>query len=493
MFQPKYASRKRMPMLLKKILLFALVVLASMCSLDLTAQFQSDWENNFANLKGFSDCVINPDSGEVVCLGNTDSGNLQIITSFDAESGEQLQLKVFPENLGIVNTLIYTGKDENYLMVGTLPVVEEDSFTFFTKLIDKNLNIINEVEYVLPTFLDFYPGPYQVDYTIWNNTITVSVYVDSFLRNVFFQLDLDGNIVIAPSGDIYHPPGYDIVANPVDSTFKVIYQSSYSISDSLEYIENSRVDRLFFPSSRIYGSTPWRDDVLIAASSAFNMFGHDHGTSMLYLIDHNEEIVNTVGMTLEDPSHFGEPAEGRPMAIDQDSNIYLVNVASLWGANARELFSIAKFDKELNTLWQHSYSDVGDHRYWIFGVLPKPDGGIILYGTRTNWTQIDSFEGYMVCFDSNGNVISSTEDISDNMPFEMSINSLGRDNVEVIFNEHTSGVINIYDMAGKSLHSQIIDHTNRAEILATNIPDQLVVFNFLSLDGKHNQSVLYNN
>ncbi|MBP6445611.1 MAG: T9SS type A sorting domain-containing protein [Saprospiraceae bacterium] len=130
---------------------------------------------------------------------------------------------------------------------------------------------------------------------------------------------------------------------------------------------------------------------------------HKPGNTIIFLLSHtNSDTIRTVG--------FGSGYLSfliQTMDVSSDSMIYA-------GNNNYQYSEIAKFDKNLNKIWQIQYS-FKDYNQNTFGIKASKDNGFYIYGIKKKISMQDNkWTPFLARFDKNGGFVSSTDGIEFN-------------------------------------------------------------------------------
>ncbi|MBK9254793.1 MAG: T9SS type A sorting domain-containing protein [Saprospiraceae bacterium] len=174
------------------------------------------------------------------------------------------------------------------------------------------------------------------------------------------------------------------------------------------------------------------------------------GSSLLYLIDKDFNIVKHNGININDEFAYAMPSS--TFDITADSMIYLGNTQDY--LQGTERFSVGKFDKELNSIWRLDFSELGLYRYLMRGVRATPDGGVVVFGHRSPWDGGTNLRtGYFIKFNAEGNLVST----SDNDHSGLRLVRVYPNPVSDICSIHLTGYhdgcdIRLYDMNGRIVY-----------------------------------------
>jgi len=439
------------------------------CSaLPCLAQFDYEWDQFDANQSWHHACDINISEGIIGCISRTKS-ELFVVSTFDSETGEQLGLYINEDDDFVLSEIVVIEESGNFLILGRKD--NQGSLSFITMLLSSDLNVINVDEFSFPDI----PNTLTIDvndYVFWNNSIIVLT--QNPIRSTIFQLDLKGNIIVGPTADEYLGLGQTIIHSERDSIFKIIYINSYSLNESFEFIEGSEIYREYFYSGNNYKAINLGDKVLLSTSGLVNQSGLPGNSSLLYLFDGEDNLLSTTGSVIA-PGEGGFPFVGRPLAIDQEDNIYHTNQSL---GPFGEVFQIAKFDQDLNKIWEYVYSDPLNYLYKFNGILPRPSGGVILYGYRQNTGGEVDPSAYLLCLDENGNMVSSSDELEVVSTLKMEVNTLG-DKLSVTLNSACNGTLQFVDTSGRNLGSRQVNGERTLFLdLPSPIPSQIVFITF---------------
>jgi hypothetical protein len=177
---------------------------------------------------------------------------------------------------------------------------------------------------------------------------------------------------------------------------------------------------------------------------------HHQGSTLIFLLSHvNSDTIKSISFGSGELSFIVNN-----MDVSRDSMIYAGNNGYIYS-------EIAKFDKNLNKIWQIQYS-VKDNYIFGFGIKATLDGGFCIYGATYNTYYIP----FIARFDKNGGIVSSTAGLEFSTAVKVSPNPFSQ---YIQLELQTSGAnaeFRLFDMNGRNVFVQhdLIDGLNTIDL-----------------------------
>ena len=306
--------------------------------------------------------------------------------------------------------------DTTYLVAGNIKRNETDSIKIVLRLINSNLDILQEkvIETIISKQASTGFLAYQSDLVAFKNSI-----IYAFGYHAMGDEKMRGLYLVKTS---------KLLSNIEVKSYKQLPLPDLSLPECLLPYQNADTLLLFFPA-KIY-KVDSNLNIVDSLPEDFTRFNNENGVygihrplSAVWLSDkliiggHNQIFSYHSNLTKDTFIHFEFPSNQdvyaayyRCMSVNQDYAFlsFAFNLGSLWYGQENTL-RIVKIDNNLTVYLDKLYNEDDGYYYSAFNTLATKDGGCIIATTRNNLnTQGEQVDIYLLKVDSLGNYDTTT-------------------------------------------------------------------------------------
>ncbi|MBK9254798.1 MAG: T9SS type A sorting domain-containing protein [Saprospiraceae bacterium] len=440
-----------------------LIILFSIVSIIVVKSQEYEWDHENLNTKLQTFFYFPKDSKFGYTIGFNGIERMSMLQKVDGITGEiigTLSMPFIDEIQTEFYRIVYIEETHNLVLLGTMfkkstGSEAPDSSFIVSVLLDTTLQVQDQNYY----FVTDHSYIFHIDYFLnYRNEIllTCNNYKDfpsgTNAQMVTAKLDKEGKMIDFELINFsYHSPCLYVVPEIGNENYLCFSSKIFRFSPDFEF-QSILPD--FYPEFR-FGNMlrvmRWGENYYLAGTSTGSKYKEFKiGSSLLYLIDKDFNIVKHNGVNINDEFAYAMPSS--TFDITADSMIYLGNTQDF--LEGTERFSVGKFDKDLNSVWRLDFSELGLYRFWMWGVRATPDGGVIVFGHRSPWDGGTNLRtGYFIKFNAEGNLVST----SDNDHSGLRLVQVYPNPVSDICTIHLTGYhdgcdIRLYDMNGRNVY-----------------------------------------
>ncbi|MEZ4911369.1 MAG: hypothetical protein R2774_10955 [Saprospiraceae bacterium] len=297
-----------------------------------------------------------------------------------------------------IHKIVSIENEQKFLLIGSSQVIEASSENrqyLVTCQIDANFEPLqyNVKEFDVKGYLFNMNYFKQNDDTIFMSINVYSASLGEDSEQVFALLNKKGEVVKSTIDIGFNC--YSIIES--EGGYDCMGVNIKKFSKGFDYIsKNEEYIKIFVPTNQHKAVRLGKNKILVGSISPQidNEF-----QAALYLVDNNIKVQKYNGIY----SWIAPTLPGNVFDIAPDSSVFLANFKSL-PIGIPDSFALAKFDINLNKIWEIRYGNMGLYTYSLWGMEATIDNGVLIYGRRTiRGGSIP--HGYLIKFNSEGNIV----------------------------------------------------------------------------------------
>ena len=360
-------------------------------------QRNHEWEIEDVSSHRFTSLYELTNGNILVTSGYEDKLTKLTLISQDGEILSENYINIDSLNINILN-IVALENEQKFLLEGSSQVTETSGLKrryLVTCQIDADLEPlkynVKKIDVKGHLFnMNYYK---KSDDSIF---MSINVYSDGLgtdAEQVFALLNKEGDILKSIIDIGYNC--YSIIESEVGYDCMGINIKSFN--KNFDFIgKNGFYRNIFVVANQHKAARLGKNKILIGSSSPQI---DDEFQAALYLVDNDIKIQKYNGIY----SWIAPTLAGNVFDIAPDSSVFLANFKSL-PIGIPDSFALAKFDINLNKIWEIRYGNTTLYRFSLWGMEATHDNGVLIYGRRTRLSD-NKPTGYLVKFNSEGNIV----------------------------------------------------------------------------------------
>ncbi len=430
-------------------------------SFELLGQVENEWIFTSLENKNYVSCIEHNNS--LVFISTLSKALTISILSEDGHLVQKYNYLIDSFNVE-AHKIVWIESESHYLVLGTGTFVNTDG-DIQRHFIAFGINEDFSLKFVKPYKIDATRHLYFLSFYLTEEEdvlVSLNVFSDGSEDEEFYiKLDGNGNLKslqkdlgINCFSIVKNEKGYKcigIVSRNFDLEFNLISKDSKTYSFLPPYNQSKA---LALSNERI----------LIGTSPAIQNLPDSirNGGAVLNITDANLNILKTHWMKTNKSNVLPENV----FDISIDSNIFIAN--NIPFTSGFTSFSVGKFDLDLKKLWQLKFETLNEYRYSLWGLKATSDNGVLLYGSRFSWVAGGVSEGFIIKFNSSGNISWTNNINADFLTIKSYPNpSSGPLNLDIL-DLIGKAEIRVFDALGRNVYVQdgITDGNNAMDLSA---------------------------